>query len=182
MRDNPVHQAVFARSGADVEMVVAHGFERLLRRQMTHGLVLGAFAGDELVGLAGMVPSAHCQPALREQLAMAVIFARGGAWRCLPRMAWVVRTWASLDPPMEHCHLGPAAVARGRQGQGIGTRLMGRVCAELDRRGVAGYLETDKPENVRLYRRGGFEVVATRRLLGVQNWFMLRRPTGGAEP
>src|SRR3546814_19111604 len=37
-------------------------------------------------------------------------------------------------------------------------------------------LETDKPGNVRLYRRGGFEVVAEQPILGVTNWFMQRQP------
>src|SRR3546814_13434265 len=37
-------------------------------------------------------------------------------------------------------------------------------------------LETDKPGNVRLYRRGGFEVVAEQPILGVTNWFMQRHP------
>jgi GNAT superfamily N-acetyltransferase len=117
---------------------------------------------------------------LHEQLAVAAIFARGGAWRNLPRMARVVRTWARADPRIEHWHLGPAAVERGRQRQGIGAQLMDAVCDELDRRGAPGYLETDKSENVRLYRRGGFEVVATRPVLGVTNWFMLRPAVGPA--
>src|SRR3546814_12172120 len=37
-------------------------------------------------------------------------------------------------------------------------------------------LETDKPGKVRLYRRGGFEVVAEQPMLGVTNWFMQRHP------
>ena len=62
-----------------------------------------------------------------------------------------------------------------RQGQGIGTRLMAAICNRLDRERGIGYLETNKPENVRLYRRGGFEVVAEQPVLGVTNWFMQRR-------
>ncbi len=37
---------------------------------------------------------------------------------------------------------------------------MAAVCAQLDQSQGIGYLETDKPENVRLYRRGGFEAIA----------------------
>lgn len=176
MQDNPLHQAVFGGVGRRIEGLAARAFERLMPRLMARGQILGGFENGSLVGLAGMVPSTHCQPRLHEQLAVAAVFARGGAWRSLPRMARVVRTWARLDPRDEHWHLGPAAVERGRQREGIGTRLMGAVCDELDRHGATGYLETDKPGNVRLYQRGGFEVVATRRVLGVTNWFMLRRP------
>lgn len=176
MRDNPLHQAAFGGGDRGVEELAARAFERLMMRLMAHGQILGGFEDDTLVGLTGMVPSAHCQPPLREQVAMAAIVARGGAWRSLPRMARVVRTWAKLDPRVEHWHLGPAAVDPARQRQGIGTQLMGAVCDELDRHGVVGYLETDKHANVRLYQRGGFEVVANRLVLGVNNWFMLRRP------
>jgi hypothetical protein len=38
------------------------------------------------------------------------------------------------------------------------------------------YLETDKPENVRLYQRFGFRVIESADVLGVRNWFM-SRPT-----
>lgn len=63
-----------------------------------------------------------------------------------------------------------------RQGQGIGTQLMVAICDRLDEKQGIGYLETDKPGNVRLYRRGGFEVVAEQPVLGVANWFMQRQP------
>jgi hypothetical protein len=47
-------------------------------------------------------------------------------------------------------------------------------CSRLDARALA-YLETDKAENVRLYQRFGFKVVAEAEVLGVRNWFMSRR-------
>src|SRR3546814_17949219 len=53
---------------------------------------------------------------------------------------------------------------------------MAAICELLDEHQGIGYLETDRPGNVRLYRRGGFEVVAEQPVLGVSNWFMLRRP------
>ncbi len=42
----------------------------------------------------------------------------------------------------------------------------------------AAYLETDRPENVSFYERFGFEVTGEQRVIGVANWFMLRRPEG----
>lgn len=176
MRDNPLHQRVFASDDAWLEPLLAAAFIRLLRRQMRVGYVLGAYAGDVLVGVAAMVPPGHCQPDLQEKLAMLSILARGRALHRLPWIGHWLRTWARHDPTFDHWHLGPAAVDRQRQGQGIGSGLMMAICDQLDRHQGVGHLETDKPENVRLYRRGGFEVVAEQRVLGVGNWFMQRNP------
>jgi ribosomal protein S18 acetylase RimI-like enzyme len=82
--------------------------------------------------------------------------------------------WAKHDPSEPHSHLGPLAVEPDAQGQGVGTRLMEHYCKELDRTGVAGFLETDKARNVRFYERFGFSVTATASILGVENWFMRR--------
>lgn len=176
MRDNPLHQRVFAGEGTRLEPLLADAFIRLLRRQMRTGHVLAACEGDVLVGVAAMVPPGQCQPDLREKLAMLSILARGRALRHLPRIARWLRAWARHDPECAHWHLGPAAVDRARQGQGIGSRLMEAVCDRLDVSRGVGYLETDTPANVRLYRRGGFEVVAEEPVLGVPNWFMQRQP------
>ena len=35
---------------------------------------------------------------------------------------------------------------------------MEQYCKDLNRTGQAGYLETDRPENVQFYRRFGFEI------------------------
>lgn len=175
MRDNPLHERVFAGAGPRLEPLLAQAFERLLRRQLRVGHVFGAYEGERLLGVAAMVPPGQCQPDLREKFAMLAILARGRALRHLPRIWRWLRIWARHDPDFDHWHLGPAAVDRARQGQGIGSLLMAAVCAQLDREQGVGYLETDKPENVRLYRRGGFEVVAERQVLGVTNWFMQRR-------
>ena len=176
MRDNPLHQRVFAGSDARLEPLLANAFARLLRRQNRTGVLLGAYDGDTLVGVAAMVAPGHCQPDLRDMVAMLVILARGRALHHLPAIRRWLGAWGRLDPDFDHWHLGPAAVDRRRQGQGIGGALMAEICDQLDRRQGIGYLETDKYANVRLYRRGGFEVIAERSVLGVTNWFMLRHP------
>lgn len=176
MRDNPLHRAVFGGDEARLEPLLAGAFARLLRRQMRNGLVLGAYDREALVGVAVMVAPGHCQPNLQDKLGMLLVLARGGALRRLPRIQRWLGSWKRQDPDFEHWHLGPAAVDRARQGQGVGTRLMAEICQQLDRRHGIGYLETDKNANVRLYRRGGFEVIAEQSVLGVSNWFMLRHP------
>src|SRR3546814_4907085 len=80
-----------------------------------------------------MVPPDHCQPTLRDKLGMLRILARGRALRRLPRIWHWLRIWARHDPGFDHWHLGPAAVDRARQGQGVGSQLMAAICELLDR-------------------------------------------------
>lgn len=176
MRDNPLHQRVFGTDPTRLEPLLAGAFADLLQRQMATGRVLGALADDELVGVVGMAAPGACQPSWSQRLAMLNLLVQARALHRLPRIVRWLWHWARLDPTEAHWHLGPAAVVLPRQGQGIGTRLLHAVCSELDQRGAVGYLETDKAANVRLYRRGDFEVVAERQIVGVANWFMTRRP------
>ncbi|HNP37830.1 MAG TPA: GNAT family N-acetyltransferase, partial [Woeseiaceae bacterium] len=122
-------------------------------------------------------PPGRCQPTLCEQAAMLPALLHGRMLhRFGPLLCWL-HAWSRRDaaaPP--HWHLGPAAVHRQQRGQGIGSALLGELCARLDSHEGCGYLETDKPENVRLYRRFGFEIHAEQDVLGVRNWFILRCP------
>jgi predicted N-acetyltransferase YhbS len=87
--------------------------------------------------------------------------------------------WKRHDPGERHWHLGPLAVDAHLQGEGVGSRMMRVFCAKMDAAGEDAYLETDKPINVRFYERFGFEVVGEEEVLGVPNWFMLRRARMG---
>jgi hypothetical protein len=55
-------------------------------------------------------------------------------------------------------------------------------CAHMDAYGAFSYLETDRPENVRFYRKFGFIVAAESAVMGVPNWFMSRPGLHGQEP
>ncbi len=83
---------------------------------------------------------------------------------------------ASNDPPEPHWHVGPVGIEPGLQSMGIGKRVMGVLCNELDKRSVVGWLETDKPENVRFYAGLGFELVREAPMLAANFWFMRREP------
>lgn len=176
MRDNPLHRRVFGASEARIEPLLEGAFVAVLEMQMRTGLVLSAWRDNDLVGVVGMAAPGTCRLGWHERFAMLRVLVRGRALHRLPHILRWLSVWMRRDPRFEHWHLGPAAVVRERQGQGVGSCAMAAVCAELDRRGAVGYLETDKPENVRLYRRGGFEVVAEQPVLGVTNWFMSRQP------
>jgi predicted N-acetyltransferase YhbS len=83
--------------------------------------------------------------------------------------------WAKHDPDVPHWHLGPVAVDTHLQGRGVGSNLMRVFCAKMDAAEEDAYLETDKEINLPFYERFGFEVVGTEKVLGVPNWFMIRR-------
>jgi GNAT superfamily N-acetyltransferase len=137
------------------------------------GQVSVAWSDGRIVGAIRWVESPRCQLRLRQKLAMApTAFSAFG--RNLPKALRWVTAWAKRDPSEPHLHLGPIGVTPDLQGHGIGSQLLAGYCDRLDVAGDVGYLETDKPENVRLYERFGFEVVDEAVVLGVRNWFMSR--------
>jgi GNAT superfamily N-acetyltransferase len=82
--------------------------------------------------------------------------------------------WERRDPDRPHAHFGPFGVEPELQGQGIGSVVLREYTRRLDEAGEHSYLETEKPQNVALYQRFGFEVIDETELFGVPNWFMWR--------
>jgi len=92
----------------------------------------------------------------------------------LPQVVrWFTR-WCHLDPDEPHVHLGPIGVAPDFQGRGVGTALMQRYVEHLEQEKTAGYLETDRPENVEFYKKFGFIVRHQEPLIGTPTWYMWR--------
>jgi ribosomal protein S18 acetylase RimI-like enzyme len=175
MRDNPLHVAAY---GSDPE-----------RRERVHAKLMAAFfrvfttqqpicavEGDTVVGVVGVAPVGSCHPrALQRLRFLPTILGLGP--RTAARVGKWLDTWGAHDPSEDHVHLGPVAVDRHLQGRGIGSQLMRTHCAALDAAGDVGYLETDKPENVRFYERFDYRVIRSEPVLGVPNWYMRRVPT-----
>lgn len=170
MRDNPMHVAALGESGRRRVDVMRHAFDAMLADGTRD--VLGAWLGDRRVGVAAHTSSAHCQPDAAQWLRFLPTVA--GAGTSTPRLVRWLATWGRRDPGFPHSHLGPVAVDASLRGRGIGSALLTRYVELLDEHGETGYLETDRPANVRLYRRFGFEVMAQADVLGVPNWFMVR--------
>lgn len=84
--------------------------------------------------------------------------------------------WEHRDPDRPHAHFGPFGVEPELQGRGIGSILLSEYTRRLDDAGEASYLETEKPQNVALYQRFGFEVIEEAEVLETPNWFMWREP------
>jgi ribosomal protein S18 acetylase RimI-like enzyme len=175
MRDNPLHVAAF---GEDSEC----------RRRRFRGLMAAAFSIRDfshtlvarredgvIVGVCGMMPPGNCLPDFRQRLRLLPTLLSIGP-RAVGRMMRWLGVWEKHDPEERHWHLGPLAVDAHLQGMGVGSRMMQVFCAQMDAAREDAYLETDKPENVRFYERFGYRVVGEQEVLGVTNYFMLRRP------
>lgn len=172
MRFNPLHAAALGEGPDRRVRVMKAVFDRLLARPQR--TVLAAWSDDTIVGVLAHTDRTGCQPSSAEMLMFvpALVSAGRGSLRLL---RWQ-RAWGELDPGEAHSHLGPVAVLDDHQGQGVGSLLLREYTRHLDVTSQVGYLETDKPANVGFYEAHGFQVVAETSIIGVPNWFMVRRP------
>jgi len=176
MCDNPVNVRAFGIQDTErLSRTLARFFVPVLRGLSNRGELIGALRNGTLAGVCGLAPPGRCQPSVREKLSVfpSVIFGNPPA-ATLRVLKWTGE-WARRDPAEPHWHLGPVAVAPDLQGQGIGSSMLAAFCDRMDACDGMSYLETDKPENVALYQKFGFMVVADANVLGVQNWFMTRQ-------
>jgi ribosomal protein S18 acetylase RimI-like enzyme len=72
----------------------------------------------------------------------------------------VLEQMGEAHPVEPHWYLPWLAVEPGRQGGGLGGRLLAHCLTIVDDSGLPAFLETPNPRNVGLYERHGFEVVA----------------------
>lgn len=168
--------------------VASFGPSQLARNEAFFRVGLGAMKGPKLVatdgagvlGVIHWVSSPECHLSRFEQLRLVPGMVTGVGLRSALRVAAWQSLWSKHDPTAPHAHLGPIGVSPHAQRQHIGRRLMEHYCDTLDRAGHAGYLETDRPENVGFYARFGFEVTTEIPVLGVRNYLMWRKaaPTG----
>lgn len=180
MRDNPLHVAAY---GEDPERRLrCHA--RLMRgvfRAFPAQQPICAVRDGTLVGVTGVAPAGTCRPTAAQRLRLLPDVVALGP-RTAARVGRWISSWAKHDLDEPHVHLGPLAVDAHLQGQGMGSLIMQEHCRRLDADSAVGYLETDKPENVRFYERFGFQVVGEEPVLGVPNWFMRREPRPEARP
>ncbi len=152
----------------------SEGFMRVALERLP-GQAFVAKDDGQIVGGMKMVEWPDCQLPPSKMLPMLPAMLKILGWRITKVLKWMP-AWAKLDPKQPHWHFGPFGVLPERQGQGIGSQLLTYFCEHVDRLGMAAYLETDKPENVRLYQRFNFEITSEAPVLGVPNWFMWRSP------
>jgi ribosomal protein S18 acetylase RimI-like enzyme len=183
MRDNPANVRAFPILDAERRgRALGRFFRPVLRGLYQRGVIYGAYRDGALLGVCGIARPGFCQPALLEKISVVPSVVFGNPVDTTPRVLNWVGEWARRDPERLHWHLGPVAVDRCVQGQGIGSAMVTAFCAHMDAYGAFSYLETDRPENVRFYRKFGFIVAAESAVMGVPNWFMSRPGLLGQEP
>lgn len=135
--------------------------------------LIGAFAGPALVGVLGYQRRDNC------------IGVRGPMMRDVPCPPWATEdefgrvcewmyTWGDHDPVEDHLHLAPVAVDPATQGMGFGGKMLEVFTARADDARAMSWLETDKPQNVKLYERHGFVVTKEMDITGAHCWWMRR--------
>ncbi len=172
MRDDPMHCAVFGPDAAHRQERLGRFFGALL--PIMGYPALSAWDGDRLVGVLALFPPGNCHTSLLQQVRIACPLLTLNLGE-LSRMRRWLHTSEAHDLRERHWHLGPVAVDRHLQGQGIGSQMLQVLCRKMDELGEVGFLETDKFDSVRFYARGGFEVLEEAQLFGTPNWWM-RRP------
>ena len=174
MRDNPLHVAAWGPDPERRRRTIERLFGALFRVMVAQTPICARREG-RIVATTGIAPAGTCQPTPRQGAGLAPAMLAMGPSGAVRTMRWV-RAWGARDPDEPHVHLGPLAVDAHLQGQGLGTLMLAEYCRRLDAAREVGYLETDKPENVRFYEKQGFETVGEAEVLGVPNWFMRRAP------
>ena len=179
MRDNPVHVAVFGEDPERRQERLRRIFGAAFYGMAWQKHMLAARSADgAIVGVCGVLQPGNCLPTPAQQLRMLPSMLQNGP-RAVYRTSRWLGAWSKHHPKEHHWHLGPIAVDAGLQRRGVGSLLMEVFRAQVDASGEEAYLETDKLGNVRFYERFGFEVISEQVVLGVPNWFMLRRTRRG---
>ena len=166
---NPLHVSAFGPQRMDQNRL----FFRIGLRHMFTSYAFVALLDGTVHGYMHFAASPSCLPP-PEQIpaAAATLFEPLG--HAVPRIVQWFSTWCRLDPEEPHAHLGPIGVSPDAQGRGIGTALMNRYIEHLEQERLAGYLETDRRENVDFYKGFGFVVQREEQLIGVPTWYMWR--------
>ena len=166
---NPLHRSAFGDGRIDQNRL----FFRIGLRHMFIGQAFVALVDGAARGYVHFNFSPHCLAA-PEEIPSVVATLLKPLGEAVPQVVRWFSRWCHLDPEEPHVHLGPIGVAPALQGQGVGTALMNRYIEYLKQEEAAGYLETDRPENVEFYKKFGFVVRREEELIGTPTWYMWR--------
>jgi GNAT superfamily N-acetyltransferase len=169
---NPLHRSAFGMARMDQNRL----FFRIGLRHMFKGHAFVALVDGGVCGYVHFNESPYCLPA-PEDIPGAAATLLQPLGQAIPRIIQWFSRWCRIDPEEPHIHLGPIGVAPEMQRRGVGTALMNRYIEDLKVRKTAGYLETDRAENVEFYGKFGFVVLRQETVIGIPTWYMWR-PAG----
>ena len=165
MLNNPLHLAVFQGNSENERLEIEKMFYELFIK--LPGIVFLAKEHQTIIGVMRM----------KSCIGSKVVDQSNGfkdensvSWR---KSVWH-KEWATYDLEEQHWHLGPIGVLPSYCGMGIGSRLMQRFCIEADACCAKAYLETDLDQNVRFYKKFGFEIISKSTIFHVENRYMER--------
>ena len=145
------------------------------------GSVLATDEAGRLSGVAVWYPPGRFPPTPRRKVR--AVFQYAPLLRIWPQRAPAMFSFMSREererPKRPAWYLAVVGVDDGRQGQGLGDRLVRPVLEQADRESSACFLETAKERNVRWYERLGFSVTRAGVPLakgGPTHWLMWREP------
>jgi len=165
MIDNPIHLAVYQGQGEKERVETEKAFLDILNE--IPAKIFLAKSGEQIIGVMRMRPCNGSEVSNNQEKSE-------GVDNFESRKALWLNEWAIRDPKCPHWHFGPLGVLPVFQKQGVGLKLMQRVCTEVDELKAIAYLETDRERNVGLYSKFGFEVVDESMILNVRNSYMRR--------
>lgn len=166
---SPLHLSAFGSGRMDQNRL----FFRIGLRHMFVGPSYVALVDGAVCGYVHFNPWPYCLP-MPEELPKAAATLLRPLGEAVPKVIQWFARWCRLDPDEPHVHLGPIGVSPEKQRQGIGSVLMARYLEHLEQERAAGYLETDRPENVEFYKRFGFAVQREETVIGTPTWCMWR--------
>jgi GNAT superfamily N-acetyltransferase len=173
LADGPLTVAVVGED-LEVNFRQLQRFFRLQYRLAPHQRPLVARLDGRIVASTNDLHSGACHASAWMKLRSAPALLATRPSVALRTLRWF-SDWERRDPrPRPHSHFGPFGVEPELQGRGIGSVVLTEYTRRLDAAGEDAYLETEKPENVALYGRFGFQVIEEAEVLGVPNWFMWR--------
>lgn len=172
MSTSPMSTAVIRGDQAKRVRYLTMFFTRLYRVARDQRPLVARLDGRVIASTNDLVGGA-CRFSVSERLSAVPDLLRSAPAVTFRTLRWL-NDWEQRDPDSPHAHYGPFGVEPALQGRGVGSLVMAEYTRRLDAAGEDSYLETDKPENVALYSRFGFEVIDEAEVLGAANWFMWR--------
>jgi ribosomal protein S18 acetylase RimI-like enzyme len=151
--DDPVNQWVFG--GQEAMLPFYTRVAKKLYLPQGYGHVMEDGAG----GALWLPPGIKKDISLLNSLDIAASIIRHAGFGSLLRGLATDSALAKHKPVEPHYYLFAIGARSGKQGKGIGGKLMQTGLERVDSDGMPAYLESSKEANVPFYRRFGFEVI-----------------------